>query len=829
MSKAKEFNMLSTSFTFLRTDNRPLAKIFTKEGVTPYPLAKSLNSIEHTYDNTIDGLKELYTALTAHAANGHALLKGSLSRPLENESRRGLWDGQKTTTWLVIDIDKVSFEFLGCPPTADLEEIERCIVQKLPIAFQHSSRIAHASSSFKLSDTTTSLHLFYMLDTVYNTEVLKDYITNLHFSAPFDATVKLSSSAQSLLWTVDPAIVDNTRIVYIADPLFIGVDNPYPQNRFQLIESTYPTLSLRNEIAETDTSKVAEKKRKLLNRLRKEQGLSAHRPKLQNILIGNETYRVCTNPEALKMEYVRDNDTWVYYNINDGDSNAYYVWKSYPKIVWNFKGESPFLFEQANKEVYEWHLQQFSDAIENTTQALCFRDFKTDKYYNAIYDYKNDKFLEIAKSRKDSLKAFMAQHGEILTSTNMIETWDYCFDPTTDVVVDRANRWANRFSPTLYLRSEDKITSGGLTFQEWSIDTLNTYTPTINKVLRSLVGSCDESLKRFINWLAYIFQERKKAKTAWVFSGTQGTGKGVFFELIAKELFGKYCTIKTVENIEEKFNDYLETSLLICIEEFKLSDSSNPNKLKNLMNTYITENTVTIRAMQENQKEVQSFSNFIIFTNELEIMPLHSQERRYNVAPRQEVSLVQRYGPVIRDQIRNRIPGEIANFAKVLNGFPVFFEYVESPMENEAKEQMRNMSNTTVYYFVTALKHGDFEFFLEVFNMTPPVFGDDYITPARNIIREWGRTLLNADRPVTFRFPTAKALFLYKSFVNPKTSLQKYSKTVAFHGLENKLIKENNKVFRGYEVTFPLLTEEMKPIVANMIEDKNTSLTLVKP
>src|SRR5690606_38538580 len=46
------------------------------------------------------------------------------------------------------------------------------------------------------------------------------------------------------------------------------------------------------------------------------------------------------------------------------------------------------------------------------------------------------------------------------------------------------------------------------------------------KLLFSVRGSDRDSLQRFLNWLAFISQKREKPATAWLFHGTEGTGKG---------------------------------------------------------------------------------------------------------------------------------------------------------------------------------------------------------------------------------------------------------------------------------------------------------------
>ena len=85
--------------------NEPLTKSYTKRDgeiiKTPYPMTWEFTSIEEN----IATLADLKRVIEKHAALGHCLLKGQISRPLVAESRAGSTNTNDATEWLVLDFD----------------------------------------------------------------------------------------------------------------------------------------------------------------------------------------------------------------------------------------------------------------------------------------------------------------------------------------------------------------------------------------------------------------------------------------------------------------------------------------------------------------------------------------------------------------------------------------------------------------------------------------------------------------------------------------------------------------------------------------------------
>lgn len=803
--------MLTTEFTFLSAAC-PLAKTFTPTEILAYPLVKDVTSHSVNIDHNRDGLKKLTSVLQQQAEAHNCLLKGNLKRPIVAESRAGLTDQKPTTNWLVVDVDKIQLALLGLSHEPTLEEASEAVIAKLPEVFHNVSYIAHASSSFRMSSHELSVHLFFLLETPISTKIIKDYLLQINLSPAFKNTQRMSSTRMSICWTVDPSVADHSKLIYIANPILKdGVTDPYPHNRIVLVEKSLNTIDIREQLITVDSNLISKQKKRLLNAMRRAEGLDVLSDKRRNLTIRGQDVTVACDISAMEMEFYRESDNWVYYNINGGDSNAYYVWKDKPEVVYNFKGEAPFLFKQANPHMYAWHCHKFNVENPNPEVPFCFRDFNTDTHYNALYNPDTDRFKIIKPCSKQNIQAFMMQYGEILPDINNIKSYDYKFDPTTNKVVDEENLTINKFQAPPMLLSNESITTAE-SYDEWSSDCLEELCPTIYKILLSVTGDCFQSLKRFMNWLAFIIQERKKTKTAWIFSGTTGVGKGVLNDEILKRIFGQYSTTVTTSELEDKFNSGLEDNLITCVDEFTIKDAEKSNKLKNDLNKLITDERLKIRPMRADYIEIISFNSYIFFSNEYHIMQLHDNDRRYNVAPRQNVSLVHRYGPEIRDEIRTLVANEdgsnqIELFAKVLKGFPVYRRFVEEPMENEAKEQLRDYAKSSIDDFISALIRPDIRFFMTVLSYECKLVQEDFITPAQNHVKNMCMRLL--DGQLEQKLLIREIIAFYRALVNPRESDQKISQILKKRGIETKPMRGDRGRARGLTLTFPAPSPEI--------------------
>tara|TARA_B100000902_G_scaffold393264_1_gene447159 strand:- start:1820 stop:4336 length:2517 start_codon:yes stop_codon:yes gene_type:complete len=732
--------------SFLEASNGlPLSKVITSKGTKPYPFVKNVTS--HKY--SVTGIGELFDLIQKHAALGHCLLKGNPKHDLVDRSRAGSVRRQDLNQLLVLDFDGIDHpaHYQQTTYTAgDVSRLAEVLVHQLPDPLHSVSYIAQASSSLGFKGSKISMHMIFMLKVALPPATQKLWLTNTNAKVKLlRDQVGLSVNGLSLTYPLDVSLADNSKLIFIAPPQFQdGVVNPFVTNddRMALVRKTEGELSL-DELVDLSPEAVYNSVTDIKNKLRKDQGYSRKKEKLQMANVNNRSEEVLTNPDRMTIQVANTSYLpWVNCNINNGDSAAYYFNLNRPNYMLNFKGEPIFEIEKVDPDFYASIHDVFEDYFAvngKTCRPVCLRDFDTDTYFNGLYDPNVSQFddsFPLTPSSQAGIQSFMATHGALMPE--IIMDAKIFFDPTERVpTVDlqQSPMKINLYRRTQYMMNPcepDKRLGVG----EASL--LHSELPLISKLILHVLGDGDQEFERFINWLAYIFQTRKKTGTAWVFTGVQGTGKGVFYSHILRPLFGsQHVPMKAIQSIEEQFNSYMRSALFMIVDEFHMaSASSGTMKMADKLKNQITEPTQTIRAMRSNQIEVPNFCNYIFLTNRADAVKLEETDRRYNIAPRQETTLIEAH-PDIVDNL-DKIEEELPLFAGYLATFKVSERLVKTPIVNEAKELMRQVSLSDIEEFFQSFRTGDLLSFIDVLDIdvTDVMKANEYMT-AKRTVKGW--------------------------------------------------------------------------------------------
>nr|MBS0019439.1 hypothetical protein [Gammaproteobacteria bacterium] len=140
----------------------------------------------------------------------------------------------------------------------------------------------------------------------------------------------------TLAYPLDITSNQNDKLLFIAHPVVEGLEDPLAGRRFQLCERRASHVALRAE--HVDPGAVQRSAEDLVSVLRAKAGLPAREPRYV-ALPGRE--RLLANPEPATVTGVRRARGFVYLNLNDGDSWAYYFPESNPEVLYSFKGEPP--------------------------------------------------------------------------------------------------------------------------------------------------------------------------------------------------------------------------------------------------------------------------------------------------------------------------------------------------------------------------------------------------------------------------------------------------------------------------------------------------------
>lgn len=682
----------------------PLTKTFTRAASgdiekSPYPLVKNFTS----HSETVTNADQFFAAVHKHAAQGHCLLKGRLHRALVEESRAGSTNALDQTEWLCFDLDNLK----------GVATVDAFVFTVLPKEFHDVSYILQFSASAGVSgDAGLRAHMFFMLDRPISPELIKTYVTSLNLDTEsLRSQISLSSNGVALRYPLDRTVNQSDKLIYIAAPI-VGpgvVDTMV--DRIQLVQRAKSQLSI-DWTAIKSTAQVDADALKLVTKLRHDAGLRKKEVKFR-FLSGGDT--LLTNPDAARVTGERKARGYVYLNINGGNSWGYYYPEGNPRYLYNFKGEPLVAIADFLPE-YWAQIQKDLAGSWQGPRPFVFRNAVSDTLYAGVWDPLNERVENNGPHAisRTNLNDFFAQYE--LPIPNTIEDWDYEFDPTNPKSVDFAGKFCNQWAQTELM----KMAKPG-----------DEMPPTIARVINSVVGGDQECFNRFLNWLACIYQTRKKMMTAWVLHGVEGTGKGVLFKDVLMPIFGaKHCLSKQIASIEDRFNADLERCLIFNLDETRIEDSSAAKRTLNKLKHMITEQYQEVRGMRSNAYQARNYANFIFFSNDYDALAISATDRRFNVAPRQEIPISISENDI--ESIRN----ELLTFASYLAGYKTDIRLAQTALNNVAKTAMREASQDTVEQLCQAIADGNLEYFMAELDEAP---GTDIVSWSQYqaTIRRW--------------------------------------------------------------------------------------------
>jgi len=153
----------------------------------------------------------------------------------------------------------------------------------------------------------------------------------------------------------------------------------------------------------------------------------------------------------------------------------------------------------------------------------------------------------------------------------------------------------------------------------------------ITPITRHITLLCEDNTEYaeyVINFLAHLVQHPAElTRTALVFKGAQGTGKGTFFTWFANKIIGDkyYYTTAEATNIT-LHNEHLNGKLLINLDEARAADTYAGSSL---FKNKITEPRITLTNKYVKPFEVENYGRYIFFSNQDNPVKIENTDRRY--------------------------------------------------------------------------------------------------------------------------------------------------------------------------------------------------------
>jgi len=737
-------------------------------------------------------LKTMEALINKHGSIGNCLLKGMVTRNLVCESRKDSTDRNATTEFLCLDLDGIEPTFTApvtqYDPTTG-QPIE--VYQTLPVTvdtildamgMSDVSYVLQWSGSMNISSPALRCHVFIMLSKPVSAPLIKQWlIQKNHEVAVLRNAQTLTKTGNALSWGLDITACQSDKLIYITPPVLKGIKNPLGRTpRISYVKKANATFELTGKINSTDQNRALTDARIL--ELRDLQGLPKRKLTYKHV----GAHEVLVKPGECIVTDMKTDRGFVYFNLNGGDSWAYFHPENNPDYIFNFKGEPVYLTKELIPSYWEQLNSQAYRQASNGLTYLAFLDRATSTYYRGTYDSAADD-LQIFSARTESMVRQFADANGMRLGANIPE-WSMEFNPQDNVRVDFANQTVNTFQLTSYMRKP-------LTKKVAKCP------PTVFKIIGNVLGNDLDAVEHFMNWLAFIAQFRDRTTTAWIFQGTFGTGKGVLMNQVLKPIFGETQTvIKRAGELSEKWTDFVVGKFIIFIDEVQTSAfSDEAGVIANLKN-FITEPTVTVRMMNKNAYAMENYGNWLFASNKPDPVKVDKGDRRFNVGPYQPNKLI------LTQAEFDAIPGELQEFYHYLMSYAVDKDQARSVLENESRSTLIQLSQTTSESTATALTEGDMDYFIDQLPTD-----DSYKLDSKRLIsvEEYRRTLCNLlgrTKPNGLCNVHRDELFILFNYMvgDMSPSPAKFTKFLGHRQLEVKplLIPGHTKTGRGITVTW---------------------------
>lgn len=655
----------------------PLTKTFSIEDgelkKVGHPKIINYTSHEEEYET----LEDLHALMVKHAALGNCMLKGNLSRPLFNESRKSTTDSNATTRLVCFDLDGAMLTLAEFVKLLKIEGIDY-IVQ-------------YSASCGVVPDCGLRAHVFMLLERPLAAPLLKQIMMQFNLSVPkLRAGLSLSRTNNALRWPLDISTCQNDKLIYIAPPLLgESVEDTFEGERIALAKGTKRFVAFESMPSAELNKKEAHK---ALNTLREAAGLEK---RAMDDYGRTGTIEWMKNPDKCIITEMRSDNGFRRFNLNGGDSWGYYHPENNPEYIFNFKGEPIYRTRDLLPEYWSEVREKVNGPREdeNGNLYLVWRNWRTAKYYNGVW-FKATNRLDYAEAKGEAqCRSFLKQHGQPVG--DYIPVADMVYDPESRVVVDRDAQPRMRIN--IYQPSE---------FEGREQVTVTEVPKAVRRVLLHALGGDEVAYEYKLNWLAVALQLKCAVGTAQVLQGVQGTGKGLFLNHILRPLFGdSNVVVKRMSEFDSTFNGFIENALIVWIDDAPKAETfaRSPSMDANFKN-YICEPIVSIRHMYCEAYQVKNRASYLFSANNDGPVMLPPDDRRFNIGAFQPEKIL------VDAKFVNELNEAAWPFYCYLMQRAIDREATRHALKNAAKDLMIGINRLAVDGVIDAIKSGDFAF-----------------------------------------------------------------------------------------------------------------------
>ena len=349
------------------------------------------------------------------------------------------------------------------------------------------------------------------------------------------------------------------------------------------------------------------------------------------------------------------------------------------------------------KGVYNIHPDDGFKFISEQNNTIVFIDVVTSKFYGGRVEKGKNRFIVRQLTTEKIVNNFCLSNA--LPIPKVFPMARYELEFASDKTIDFENECVNKYiAPQVLIES---IPEGyEAKFPEYT-----------EKVISHVFNYDKEIIDHFINDMAFFVQNRKKLITSYLLQGTEGTGKGLMFTNIFQKIFGEqYCTTTDQDAFGNQFNSFLTDNVFVLVDEVQADFSQKGSKNVSVidkMKKAITDEFIQIEGKGKDRYNGINNCSFLFATNTHHGVVISKDDRRFNVAPRQETKMHKAQWWPGYNVLKQHIEDELQDFVWFLKRFLVDYRKIGLVLDNEPKELLQALSTSNADEFFIAIKNGD--------------------------------------------------------------------------------------------------------------------------
>jgi hypothetical protein len=537
----------------------------------PYPMLRNVTSA----DIRIESFQDLENTIRSASKYGQAVLRGNLTKSLSDESRAGHTDYDKPTRFFVLDVDALR----ASPESQNTRKEASNHISTVNGILQNLSLLHSGPGSKQETCSTPSLllqysasnnpkslscHIFGWLEESVSWDVITGWMKHKNLTVLKDQ-LRLNRIGTALSWPLDISVCNPSKLIYVAPPRILTPEGEQePEEHIFVLRGNqdFIPVSLFNNVPSEVQIKALETRTKnslVRNAKLPEIPKTTHQGNID----------ILYNPPRAKVTGEKCERGFVYLNLNGGDSWGYYYPENDPTILYNFKGEPCYILKELCPEYYNSLSKEqteinipgvFRDG-DIITVACALVDEQ--QYGYITYDASTKIFTDILKFNSKTMFLDHCKSDGHMDFRKNISSFRSTTDFTSDSGIDFKYRRINWYEPSDILsKSFNKrlVTSPSKDNDALPIN--------VKSLLMHLCRYDEETYEHLLDWLAAVLQLREPLRTAWIFTGVQGTGKNILYELMKTTIGYKYCMNPTLGQFDDQFiTGALENKLFVMVDE----------------------------------------------------------------------------------------------------------------------------------------------------------------------------------------------------------------------------------------------------------------------